>query len=110
MERLSYLVIVALVACGKVGSEGPQGAAGQPGPAGAEGPTGPQGPAGAIGSAGAPGPQGPPGANGVPDTGCPGPRINGTCLLSHSNAQITNFFLAATTCATLGGDVCTDSQ
>jgi hypothetical protein len=30
--------------------------------------------------------------------------------LSYSNAQVTNFFLAATTCATLGGDICTDSQ
>jgi len=107
MERFSCLLIVSLIACGGVASEGPPGPAGQAGPAGADGAPGLQGPAGTTGVAGAPGP---PGANGLPDTGCPGPRINGTCLLSYSNAQVTNFFLAATTCATVGGDICTDSQ
>ncbi|HWO17244.1 MAG TPA: hypothetical protein VNO30_00650 [Kofleriaceae bacterium] len=32
------------------------------------------------------------------------------CLLSYNNTQTTNFFLAATTCANIGGDICTDSQ
>lgn len=79
---------------------------GLPGTPGAQGPAGPAGPAGPGGPTG---PAGPPG-DGLVDTGCPGPRIGGTCLLSYSNAQTTNFFLAATTCANLGGDICTDSQ
>jgi hypothetical protein len=112
MERLRCLVVVSLLACGGVsdhgvGAEGPAGPTGSPG---ADGPAGPQGPAGTAGVPGGSGPPGPPGANGLPDTGCPGPRINGTCLLSYSNVQVTNFFLAATTCANLGADICTDSQ
>ena len=42
--------------------------------------------------------------------GCPGARIGGTCLLSYSNAQATNFATAAQACANQGGDICTDSQ
>jgi hypothetical protein len=68
---------------------------------------------GLPGTPGAPGPQGPagsPGINGEPDSGCPSARIDGTCLLSFNNSQTTNFFLAATTCANQGGDLCTESQ
>lgn len=68
---------------------------------GAPGPIGPEGPAGEAGE---------PGAVSVPDTGCPGPRIEGTCLLSYDNQQATNFQAAAQKCAFLGGDLCTDSQ
>jgi hypothetical protein len=75
---------------------------GSPGPAG---PTGPQGDPGAPGLPGPAGPAGP-----APDTGCPGPRIHGTCLLSHENLAATNFQTAAQKCAFLGGDLCTDSQ
>jgi hypothetical protein len=44
------------------------------------------------------------------DSGCPGPRIGGTCLLAYSNLQATTFTAAALVCANLGGDLCTDSQ
>jgi hypothetical protein len=51
------------------------------------------------------GPPGPP-----PDTGCPGPRVRGVCVLSWNNTQSTNFLAAALACASQGGDICTDSQ
>jgi hypothetical protein len=56
------------------------------------------------------GPQGPPGPPGIPDTGCPGPRVHGVCVLSWNNSQATNFFNSAIQCAAQGGDLCTDSQ
>src|SRR5262249_16694627 len=68
------------------------------------GATGPQGPTGPTGQTGDAGP------SGVPDSGCPGPRINGICLLAHDNTQSTSFTAAALQCAGLGGDLCTDSQ
>jgi hypothetical protein len=92
------------------GAAGPQGPAGPTGPAGPAGPGGPAGPAGPTGAAGAAGPTGPAGPAGVPDTGCPGPRVGGVCVLSWSNAQSTGFQTAAQLCAFQGGDLCTDSQ
>lgn len=71
---------------------------------GAQGPTGAQGPAGPAGPTGATG------AMGVADTGCPGPRVRGVCVLSWNNSQATTFQTAAQTCASQGGDLCTDSQ
>jgi hypothetical protein len=65
--------------------------------------------AGVISSA-CTGPQGEPGPDGISDTGCPGPVIEGTCLIGYSNVAATSFVQAALTCATLGGDLCTDSQ
>jgi hypothetical protein len=75
-----------------------------------QGPAGPPGPPGTNGTNGAPGPPGPPGAAGLPDSGCPGPRIGGTCVLSYNNNQSTGFLSAAQACAMVGGDICTDSQ
>jgi len=89
---------------GAAGPQGPQGPAGPQGPQGPGGPQGPQGPQGATGSTG------PAGPSGVPDTGCPGPRVRGVCLLSWNNTQSTNFQTAAQLCAYQGGDLCTDSQ
>lgn len=74
-----------------------------------QGPAGPPGSPGADGAMGPPGPQGSPGSSLV-DTGCPGPRVAGVCLLSYNNTAATNFLLAAQNCAALGGDICTDSQ
>jgi hypothetical protein len=68
---------------------------------GAPGPIGPPGP---------PGEAGEPGAGATLDTGCPGPRIAGICLLLHDNRLATSFQTAAQRCAFLGGDLCTDSQ
>jgi collagen triple helix repeat protein/IPT/TIG domain-containing protein len=90
-----------------VGEEGPQGPQGVPGPVG---PQGVPGPTGATGPAGPIGPQGPAGPNGLPDTGCPGPRVRGVCLLSWNNLPFAPFLSAAVTCANQGGDICTDSQ
>lgn len=70
----------------------------------------PTGPAGTPGQAGPPGPPGSPGAQATPDSGCPGPRVSGVCLLGYSNLQATSFTAAALQCAGLGGDLCTDSQ
>jgi hypothetical protein len=67
----------------------------------------PQGPQGPPGNTGA---MGPAGATTAPDSGCPGPRATGVCLLDYSNAQVTSFTAAALQCAGLGGDLCTDSQ
>jgi hypothetical protein len=75
-----------------------------------QGPAGPPGPPGAPGEPGPPGPAGPPGPSSLADTGCPGPRLAGTCLLSYSNTQGNTFLQAAQACALLGGDICTDSQ
>ncbi len=44
------------------------------------------------------------------DSGCPGPRVRGVCVLSWNNTPSATFFSAATTCASQGGDLCTDSQ
>jgi len=44
------------------------------------------------------------------DTGCPGPRIRGVCVLSWDSRQQTNFLGAAISCGSAGGDICTDSQ
>jgi hypothetical protein len=63
-----------------------------------------------MGPPGTPGQQGPPGVPATPDSGCPGPRIAGVCLLAYSNLQATSFTAAALQCAGLGGDLCTDSQ
>jgi collagen triple helix repeat protein/IPT/TIG domain-containing protein len=90
-----------------VGEEGPQGPQGVPGPVG---PQGVPGPTGATGPAGPIGPQGPAGPNGLPDTGCPGPRVRGVCLLSFNNQPATPFLAAAASCAAQGGDLCTDSE
>src|SRR5207247_2288435 len=75
---------------GPQGSPGPQGIQGPVGMAGPQGPTGMAGPAGPIGATGAQGPigmtgpQGPIGPAGAgADSGCPGPRIRGVCLLSY---------------------------
>jgi collagen triple helix repeat protein len=89
---------------GAAGATGPTGATGAQGPAGPQGPTGPQGVQGVQGPTGAAGP------SGVADTGCPGPRVRGVCILSWNNTQATNFQTSAQTCAFLGGDLCTDSQ
>jgi hypothetical protein len=110
-------------AAGAAGAAGPVGPTGAAGTAGAVGPQGPIGPTGAAGTAGAVGPQGPAGATGATgavgptgaagsnDNGCPtGLRINGVCLLSYNNAQQSTFNTAAISCATQGGDICTDSQ
>lgn len=83
---------------------------GEIGPQGIQGEQGPQGPAGATGPAGAPGPTGVAGAPlGI---GCPSPGalVANTCVLSWDNNQATPFSQAAQRCATLGGDICTDSQ
>jgi len=72
--------------------------------------TPPAGPAGSTGQMGQTGQTGPAGSAGVFDSGCPGPRANGVCLLAYSNAQATTFTAAALQCANLGGDLCTDSQ
>jgi hypothetical protein len=53
---------------------------------------------------------GPPGPPGTPDTGCPGPRVRGVCVLQWDNTQATTFQSAAFACALAGGDICTDSQ
>jgi hypothetical protein len=53
---------------------------------------------------------GPAGADSLADTGCPGPRINGTCVVSYDNRQQTTFVVAAQSCASRNADICTDSQ
>ncbi len=95
---------------GPTGATGPVGAAGAAGPTGPAGATGPAGVAGATGATGPAGATGATGASGSADTGCPGPRVDGVCLLTYNSTQATNFFLAATQCANAGGDICTDSQ
>jgi hypothetical protein len=95
---------------GPPGPTGPTGLTGSTGSAGLPGAAGPTGPPGATGAAGATGPTGPAGASGFFDTGCPGPRVHGVCVLSWSNLQQTNFQAAALTCASQNGDLCTDSQ
>lgn len=47
---------------------------------------------------------------GIADNGCPGPRVDGVCVLKYDNTQTTNFQQAAQACAFAGGDLCTDSQ
>lgn len=95
---------------GANGADGPAGPAGKDGavgPAGKDGAVGPTGPAGKDGPVG---PAGPAGKDGTSDSGCAGTRIGGMCLLGHNNLQQTAFVGAALQCATLGGDICTDSQ
>jgi len=49
-------------------------------------------------------------ANGV-DTGCPGPRINGVCIVAYyGNVGLISFMQASDTCASVGGDLCTDAE
>lgn len=44
-------------------------------------------------------------------TGCPGPRINGVCLIAYdATVNVTNFSAASGICALAGGDICTDSE
>jgi hypothetical protein len=137
-RTLAPLAGCALLLGCPAGKEGPTGSPGPKGDTGADGvsvvtspvavgssdcPTGGQmltsksgfsfvcnGSQGAPGAKGDTGPAGPPGAGGTCDTGCPGPRINGTCVLKWDNTQATNFQAAAQLCANAGGDLCTDSQ
>jgi len=44
------------------------------------------------------------------DNGCPGPRVRGVCMLAWNNTPASSFLAASLACASLGGDVCTDSQ
>ena len=106
---------------GLTGLTGPVGPTGPAGPAGAAGAPGAAGPAGAVGPAG---PAGPAGADGVADSGCPGPRLDGVCVVSYNSESGggcgefgfgcggggATFLTAALTCAGQGADLCTDSQ
>ncbi|HET8541658.1 MAG TPA: hypothetical protein VFL83_17400 [Anaeromyxobacter sp.] len=80
--------VVAIAVAGALVS----GCSGSPGPVGEIGPSGPTGPTGLF------------------DTGCPGPLVEGVCLLEWDNRQATTFVAAASRCAVLGGDLCTESQ
>lgn len=98
---------------GDKGDPGPQGVKGDTGEKGAKGdkgdpgPQGVQGIQGIQGLRGDPGPTGPPG---VYDSACPGPRLQGVCLLDYDNTQSFTFLQASQQCASKGGDLCTDSQ
>ena len=95
---------------GAPGAIGPAGPTGPAGPDGADGAVGPQGPPGEAGEEGPAGPPGADGADAAADTGCPGVRVRGVCLLDYNNAQINNFQTSSQFCANIGGDLCTDSQ
>jgi collagen triple helix repeat protein len=91
---LALTALTVFLAC--KGDKGDQGDQGSVGPAGPQGPVGAQGPVGPQGTSG--------------ESGCPGPRIQGVCLVSYDNTQSTAFGIAAQRCANQGGDICTDSQ
>ncbi len=114
---------------GDTGEQGPiglTGATGATGPAGMKGDTGDTGPAGPQGETGATGPQGDTGAQGpIGLTGATGPTqfdvckdingnhgavINDVCLLSYDNTRTSNWSAATSSCATIGGDLCSTSQ
>ena len=111
---------------GLTGLTGPVGPAGPAGPVGPQGVAGTDGVAGADGPVGPVGPAGPAGADGVSggDSGCPGPRFEGVCVLDYANNGGggggqglggggffgESFQSAAMICASKGGDLCTDSQ
>ena len=90
---------------------------GPAGPVGPVGPVGPMGPAGATGPAGPTGPTGPTGATGPAGpssvyVGCErGLLISGICVIGTDNSVAgVDWNLAATTCAGLGGELCSDTQ
>lgn len=98
---------------GDKGDPGPQGVKGDTGEKGAKGDKGDPGPQGIQGNQGVQGPRGEPGPAGPPgvcDSACPGPRVQGVCLLDYDNTLSFNFLQASLRCATKGGDLCTDSQ
>ena len=90
------------------GPSGPMGPAGPPGVQGPAGPPGSQGPAGAAGPPGAQGPAGPSSTN----IGCErGLMMSGVCVVGIDNsAPGSDWNLAASTCAGLGGDLCSPTQ
>lgn len=92
-------------------SSGPSGPAGPTGPAGPMGPAGPTGPAGSTGPAGPAGPMGPAGPSSV-NIGCErGLLLGGVCVVGIDNSGPgSDWNLAASTCAGLGGDLCSPTQ
>lgn len=90
------------------------GPAGPQGPAGPAGPTGPAGPAGATGPAGPAGPTGPAGPAGPSSQmiGCErGLLLGGVCVVGIDNSGPgSDWNLASSTCAGLGGDLCSPTQ
>ncbi|MEZ4410433.1 MAG: hypothetical protein R3A52_28720 [Polyangiales bacterium] len=92
-------------------TSGPAGPAGPTGPMGPAGPAGETGPAGPTGPMGPQGPAGPAGPSSV-NVGCErGILLDGVCVLSIENSNAgSDWNTAATTCAGLGGDLCTATQ
>lgn len=92
-------------------TSGPAGPQGPIGPIGPAGPMGPAGPTGLTGPTGPMGPAGPAGPTSV-NVGCErGLLLGGVCVVGIDNSGPgSDWNLAASTCAGLGGDLCSPTQ